>query len=295
MKRQLLGATLGVALFVTAACSTSEPDAAPVEIPTAQPTEPAEPTTAPDPTTDPEPTSAPDPTAAPEPTAAPNPTADPQPTTAPDPTTAPGGPTPIPTSVPDLPGSEWDLYVPETGEVVAVVGVAHDDILEVHSAPGENAPLVGTLEPTADNVLSLGEGRMLPSSIWWRVTRGDLTGWVGSRYMTRLGLVDDITSQVVDSLGGIPSAETILDLGMLVADVRASEEPPSLIAVSVAPTVGDLGEITIDVVGLGDDAIQGERLHVFGAPTEGGEGFSLMSVEATIMCTRGVTTDGFCL
>jgi hypothetical protein len=31
----------------------------------------------------------------------------------------------------------------------------------------------------------------------------------------------------------------------------------------------------------------------FGKPTNGG--FSLMSVEQTVLCTRGVTADGLCL
>ena len=39
----------------------------------------------------------------------------------------------------------------------------------------------------------------------------------------------------------------------------------------------------------------GERLHVFGQPLDSGEGFSLMAVEATVMCDRGVTDEGFCV
>jgi hypothetical protein len=63
----------------------------------------------------------------------------------------------------------------------------------------------------------------------------------------------------------------------------------------IPPTVGDLGEVTFDVVGLLDDAQLGWRLHIFGQPTEGGEGFSLKSVEATALCGRGVTEDGLCV
>jgi hypothetical protein len=63
----------------------------------------------------------------------------------------------------------------------------------------------------------------------------------------------------------------------------------------VTPTVNDLGEVTFDVVGLLDDSQLGWRLHIFGQPTEGGEGFSLMSVEATAFCGRGVTEEGFCV
>jgi hypothetical protein len=75
----------------------------------------------------------------------------------------------------------------------------------------------------------------------------------------------------------------------------SSDDPPSRIVMSVAPTVGDLGEVTYDVVGLGDDALGGVRLHVFGDPAEGGEGFVLSNVERTFICSRGVTDDGFCV
>ncbi len=103
-----------------------------------------------------------------------------------------------------------------------------------------------------------------------------------------------MTAQVVDSLGGTPSAETMLELGALVAEARASDEPPSRIRMTVPPKVGDLGEVTYDVVGLGDDALFGERLHIFGRPTEGGEGFALQSVERTLLCARGLSAGGMC-
>lgn len=176
-----------------------------------------------------------------------------------------------------------------------MVGVAFDDILEVHSGPGENTPLVDTFAPLEDAVVSGGEGQSLPSSIWWRVTLGNIDGWVGSRFMSRLGVTLDITSQIVESTGSRPAAETMFDLGMIVANNRASDDPPSSIVVSVAPSVADLGEIVIDVVGYPDDAIQGERLHIFGQPLDSGEGFSLMSVEATVMYRRGVSQDGLCV
>ena len=76
---------------------------------------------------------------------------------------------------------------------------------------------------------------------------------------------------------------------VIVAESLASEEPPSRIVMSVAPTVGDLGEVTYDVVGIGDDAVRGFRLHVFATPDEGGEGFVLKSVEQTVLCGRGLS------
>ena len=82
------------------------------------------------------------------------------------------------------------------------------------------------------------------------------------------------------------------ELGMLVAETLASDDPQSDIVMSVAATVSDLGEVTFDVVGLGDDSVWALRLHVFGQPD--GSRFSLMSVEAHVMCmtVRGASEGG---
>ncbi len=57
--------------------------------------------------------------------------------------------------------------------------------------------------------------------------------------------------------------------------------------------VGDLGEVSYDLVGLGDDATWAMRLVIFGQKNNG-SGFSLMSVEATSYCMRGLTQEGLC-
>jgi hypothetical protein len=54
-----------------------------------------------------------------------------------------------------------------------------------------------------------------------------------------------------------------------------------------------VGEVTVDVVGIGDDSVGGERLKVFAEPGAGG--FTVRSVEATTFCRRGVTGDGLCV
>lgn len=227
------------------------------------------------------------------PTATPTlqPTATPtlQPTVTPDPTSEP-------TATPDLPGEPFDVHVPADGEIIGVIGVAFDDILEVHERPGELTPLVGTLPNLADTVEGTGEGRLLPASIWWRVRYEGIEGWAGSAFLARIGDTSDITSQVISRNGGVyPEAETMVALGNMVADIMTNE-PPSRVVISVAPSVGgDLGEITMDVVGLYDDATRGLRLHIFGDPADmGGEGFALSNVESTILCGRGVS-DGLCV
>lgn len=244
---------------------------------------------------DPTATSVSDPTLTPDaPTPTPGPTD--APTTTPTPTPEPTTTAPTPTPV-DLPGEPFDYLTPTDGELVGVIGVSFDDILEVHIVPGELSQLVGEL-PNLAIVEGTGEGRLLPRSIWWKIRYEGIEGWAGSGFLARIGGTDDVTSQVVAANGGTYlQAETMLDLGLAVADQRKSVEPASRVVVSIAPdTSGDLGEITIDIVGLGDDAQRGERLTIFGDSTDmGGEGFALKSVERTMLCSRGVTTDGICV
>jgi hypothetical protein len=187
------------------------------------------------------------------------------------------------------------LGFPEAGDVLGVVGVAHDDVLNVRAVPGAEATIVGTLEPLADDVVALGRSRQLPGSIWTEVQAGGATGWVNSSFVAYLGGVDDITSQVIEDIGETPMAETMTSLGLLVAATLASDDPPPRIVMVAPPTVGDLGEVTYDVIRVGDDAVRGTRLHVFGRPSEDGESFILKSVESTTLCGRGVTEDGLCI
>ena len=83
-------------------------------------------------------------------------------------------------------------------------------------------------------------------------------------------------------------------LGEMVADTYPEDDKRLRVRMSGAPSVGDLGEVIYDVVGFADDSVYGVRLYVYGQPTDGG-GFDLKSVEATALCRRGVTADGFCV
>ena len=193
-----------------------------------------------------------------------------------------------------LPGEPID-FGPQAGDQLAVVGVAHDDILNHRAGPGTDSEVIGRLAPTETELIATGRARALPESIWFEVEVDGVTGWVSSAYVGYLGLTDDATAEVIAALEDTPGAETMADLGLIVAESMASEDPPSRIVMSVRPTVGDLGEATYDVVGLGDDALRGVRLHVFGDPAEGGEAFVLSNVERTLICGRGVTDDGLCV
>ncbi|MDG2111036.1 MAG: SH3 domain-containing protein, partial [Actinomycetota bacterium] len=166
-----------------------------------------------------------------------------------------------------------------------------DDVLNVREAPGIDRDIVTTLAPTASGIVAEGHTRFLPNSVWYQVTANGVTGWASARFLAFLGNTDDATAEIVSDLGGLPTEETLLDLGQTIASTMVSVEPASRVTVTEAPTVGDLADVTIDIVGLGDDALAGFRLHIFAQPD--GDGWALKSVERTILCTRGLS-GGLC-
>jgi hypothetical protein len=191
----------------------------------------------------------------------------------------------------DLPGEPID-FGPAEGDVVAVIGVAHDDVLNLRQAPGPNQTIVAEIPNLYDSLVALGNTRDLGDSFWIEVDYEGTVGWVHFSFIGYIGTTDDLTTSVLATLGESPVAETMLDIGLIVAETFASDEPPSNIVLTVAPTVGDLGEVTYDVIGIGDDSVRGLRVHVFGQPQD--ETFGIKSVEVTTLCGRGVTEDGLC-
>jgi len=181
----------------------------------------------------------------------------------------------------------------QNGDVLAVMGVAYNDVLNVRANPGASFPVVATAGPVDDDVAATGEAWLAPGSIWYEVTVGGVTGWANSSFLAFVGPTDDATALFLGG-GPLPETETMIEMGELVARGFASDDPPSRMVRTVAPSVGDLGEITYDVVGIGDDATTGFRLHVFATPLESGDGFVLKSIERTEFCGRGLSTGGIC-
>ena len=225
-----------------------------------------------------------------------------------------------------LPGEPFDLG-PSEGAGLAVVGIQAASGLNVRDVP--NGEIIARLDNVMDGVrdpavyvraaetddiittvdllsgvVATGNTRQLTTTIWHEFRVGDLTGWSSAAYLAQAGATDDATSQVVDALGELPEAATVLELGLAVAQTMASQEPASRVVVSEAPsTSGDLAQMTVDVIGLGDDSVLGYRLVVFAVPAEEVEAqddpgpFTLKSVERTFLCHshRGVSEEGLCL
>lgn len=216
-------------------------------------------------------------------------------------TTVPSTTTTVPetttTTVPESttttePAGEPIDFGPQEGDRVAVIGVAHDDVLNLRSGPGADQEIVAEIPNTYEALTALGNTRDLGDSFWIEVDYEETTGWVHFSFIGFIGVTDDMTAPVLEELGEDPVGETMADIGLAVAETFASDEPASDIVMVVAPTVGDLGEVTYDVIGIGDDAVRGYRVHVFGQPAD--ETFEIRNVEVTTLCGRGVTTDGLC-
>jgi hypothetical protein len=195
----------------------------------------------------------------------------------------------------ELPGERIDIF-PYEDTVLAVVGVEAGDVLNVRAAPGPGQDVVAELDPLADGISPSGHNRQLDDgSIWAEITADGVTGWANTAFLAHLGDTDDVTSQLYPEVADRPRADTMLQLGEEVAAaIAGSEEPQPDVVVVDGPTVADLGEITVDVVGFPDDAVLGARVRVFAEPDPGGESFTVRSVESTTICRRAVS-EGLCV
>lgn len=210
-------------------------------------------------------------------------------TSAPGVSTTTTAPTPTTTTLAGRPIE----FGPAAGDVLMVVGVRHDDVLNLRAGPGANQPIKDGIPPVFDELVARGNTRELPSSFWIQVDYEGTTGWVHMGYVGFQGDTTDDTAKVIQDLGKTPLEDSMTDLAELIADRYASDGDPESDIVQVTPVVeDDLVEVTYDVIGLGDDAVLGFRLHVLAE--ESSDGFTLKSLEVTTICGRGVD-DGACV
>lgn len=185
-------------------------------------------------------------------------------------------------------------FGPARGDVLIVIGVRHDDVLNLRDGPGTSQPILEGIPPTFSELEAQGSTRELPSSFWIEVEYEGTVGWVSLAFVGYEGDTTDDTARIVSELGETPVEASMTDLGELVAAQYASQDEPESNIVQVTPVIsGDLAEVSYDVIGLGDDAVRGVRVHVFGQQTA--DGFGLKSVEVTAICGRGVDDSGACV
>ena len=181
--------------------------------------------------------------------------------------------------------NDW-FYLPTTGSVVAVVGVEHWDILEIHEDPGVSSPLIDTLDPLDDTVVALGFARQLPQSIWWCISwEGGSGAWASSIYLSRLA--DPWQNYDSDRWVGL-NAE---NLEGFLAEVESeyerdpnSEVGPLRIVISELDYSNNI--VSFDVIGFLDDSVAGARL-TFTATTQSDGSVTVTEVQYRAMCRRG--------
>lgn len=204
----------------------------------------------------------------------------------------------------DLPGRPvvWADALNTRAEA-GVTGVEADDVLNVRSLPGPDQQIVERLAPLRTGVALTGRARMVGDAAWYEIRADDTVGWVHSAFIDLVAGTTDITAEVRDA-NLPPTAASMRELAEQVVRARGLDEGYQLVwgprrvsgvsaeeqrrvVISDGPRVGDLGEITVDVIDTFDDSVAAERLTIFGQPA--GDGFSLRSVERTLFCdvTRG--------
>jgi hypothetical protein len=208
-------------------------------------------------------------------------------------TTAPPATTITTPSAPTTLAGEPIEFGPADDDIVMVAGVAHDDVLNLRAGPGADQAISEGIPPTYLNLVAKGNTRDLSPGFWVEVDYEGTVGWVNLAFLAFAGNVTDETSAVIGALGERPVESTMTGLAEVVAGVFASNEEPRSEIVQVTEVVdGDLFEVTYDVIGLGDDAVRGVRLHIFAEESSGD--FTLRTVEMTLLCGRGVS-DGLCV
>ncbi len=84
-----------------------------------------------------------------------------------------------------LPASAQPAFGPHPGLRYAVEGVAGNDTLNVRQYAGTDEAIIGTLTPSASDVVATGNWTELDGSIWWQVLLDspNSRGWVNARYL----------------------------------------------------------------------------------------------------------------
>lgn len=194
----------------------------------------------------------------------------------------------------EIPGNPFDIGPPE-GDRLDVVGVAYDDELNFRVLPDPSSTIVNSVAPEASSpvVLSLGEGRLLTNSAWWHVTVDGEEAWANFTFLGMLGSTSSIGLDLFDRL---PSTEfaTVDDMANAVADLRAGGPVPTVTFVTEPTLLTGEQSVVIDVIGIGDDAVKGERITLFYTDIPGRSGVDLFGADATAICSRGRSGD-FCL
>ena len=197
--------------------------------------------------------------------------------------------------VPDgqLPGDDIVTFFAEAGRTVDVVGVKTGDVLFVRALPDATSEEVGRLAPTGDAVLA-GRERAVGPGTWAEVELSDGVGWVNSSYLAYIpDEGQDITSEAAGIAADSDAADAE-DLAREIGEARAARSGGGAgpRATLVETPAHDVLVYRVDVLGLPDDSVRGERVEIFLEETA--DGYEVTEATSYPICGRG-TGDGLCV
>ena len=178
-----------------------------------------------------------------------------------------------------LPGAETESTF-RTGDLVGVIG-ADDGVTHwLVDFPGVDG-VAREVQPTDTGLEALGIAWQVDDVLWERLAFADREGYFPRSMLAFIGEPEDVTD-----LYATLNSESAEDLGAQIAgEIEATE------IVLVAKPSSQ--EVVYDVIGLGDDSVEGYRVRV--TAKEVGARFTPELVERTPLCRRGLSDSGQCL
>lgn len=194
----------------------------------------------------------------------------------------------------DLPGEYIATYFSEAGTTVDVVGVAVGDVLSVRALPDATSDEVGRLAPTDEATLA-GRERSTGDAMWAEVEFADGTGWVDSAHLAFIPEEGkDVTAKVAGIVEGADApddpAELARYVGQRYAETLGGGEGTRVILVETPSD--DVLVYRVDILGLQDDSVLGERLEIRMEHT--GAGHEVTEAAGHPICGRGAE-GGLCV
>lgn len=208
---------------------------------------------------------------------------------------------------PTIHGKESAIgFYSEEGAEVGVAGLdPAADPLQVYAEPTRSSEVVGELEST--DAVELGgrerqhrEGQ--DQGPWTEIRLADGYGWLTSSPESGgiywFGGTEEITGEITEEFTEVASNEDPLELVEAVGSARVERAGggedglgPSRVLVS-EPKDFDEEFYRVDVTGMPDDSVSGERLFI--TLEDAGARYELREVRRTVICYRGVSDGGLC-
>src|SRR5699024_2290143 len=137
---------------------------------------------------------------------------------------------------------------------LGVVGVAHDDVLNLRRGPGADHEIIAELPPLTDGLVEIGDWTTSVSG-WHQVAIGGQMGWVHCSVNAQCWRYSVIVDRESPQLEGPTAVDLALRIGeSRIEEDRRSGEGWTDVVIVDFPAAGSDGPITVDAVGMMDDA-----------------------------------------